>query len=155
MLTILFFLVIGAANIPSIIYSVPLESANIFICYNPNHVTVDSSDCNEISSDIKTCIECTITNNQTLIFKPKTSIYILNGIVGPYLNDVSVQLYTENPLINVLTGHEFSNGIHHLRIDKIGSEYVVRQFESPSDVNYCQLNIILGFERSEEYIMII
>ena len=150
MLFILFFLGTVLANNQ-------LESANIFICYNPNNVILNSNDCcNEISSDIKTCLECTITTNQTLIFKPKTLIFVYNGFVGLYVNSASVQLYTGNQLINpLINGHGYNHGIHNLRIDKIESDYVVREFEIPSDVNYCQLNVILGFERSEEYRMII
>ena len=46
MLFILFFLGTVLANNQ-------LESANIFICYNPNNVILNSNDCNKISSDFR------------------------------------------------------------------------------------------------------
>lgn len=154
--------------------SKPLQSANIYICYAPDYfVTGINGICKEMyTSDTKTCIECSINRNpvlsckdstvndcsistvKTLVFKPITAtMHIVNRIVELYYNSIQVEMYTLDPLYG--NASVFTNGAYHIRIDKIEDDYLIRQFGKSLDVNYCELNIILGFERSEEYRMII
>ena len=146
------FQLISLLFIGKVIANKPLESMDIYLCYFDNQSILDSNPeniCKEIYKfkNNWTCYQCTTSNknefDQTIFsFMPRKNATVVNPV---FLN-----LYTVNPVTrddSLQDNYHFDTGFYEVRIDKIGSDYLVRQFKTLSSKDkYCELSVILGFE---------
>lgn len=140
--------------ISQVIANKQLESLDIYLCYFDNQSILQTNPgniCKEIYKEHTnwTCYQCLTSKkneaDQTIFFfRPRDNATTANPV---FLN-----MYTINPVTrdndSLEDNYHFDTGFYEVRIDKIGSEYLVRQFKTLSSTyeKWCQLSIILGFE---------
>lgn len=130
-----------------------LENMELYVGYFPYQAIMETNPkgvCEEIYFDRTqnfSYVECSLNNkvefDQTVfLFTPRKNATIANPVF--------MYIFTVNPLnmssYSLRDDYYFDAGFYEVRIDKIGSDYLVRRFQTMSDNYWCQLKVILGFQ---------
>ena len=131
----------------------PLENMELYVSYFPYDSIMDTNPehiCKEIYVDKNdynlTYFKCALNNtvefDETIfLFTPRKNATVANPVF--------LDIYTANPLnksVSLRDDYHFDTGFYEVRIDKIGSDYMVRQFLTLPYKDVCQLSVILGFQ---------